>query len=181
MIWNSCLRYFTPHWHAFWNVALKFTAPCWKIGVRGPVWHPFPLKWHDGGIRLEASRHLNWAEKPLHMKRFIHVVFFPNLSLLSISRVYGMWCESFSFMYFLPTESLYCECLWCRCWKKSLLWTSTLDQVKSHNYGEQVGPYWLEVASLWNFQANWSPQPWNYAHLALWHNCKSLRYEVLAG
>ena len=39
------------------NVALKFAADHWNIVFTAPVWHPFPLKWHDVGIRLKENIH----------------------------------------------------------------------------------------------------------------------------
>ena len=52
---HSCPRFFSPYWYDSLNMAITFTALHWKIGVRAPLWHPFPLKWHDVGIRVKDS------------------------------------------------------------------------------------------------------------------------------
>jgi len=44
---HSCSRFFTPSWPDSRNVSITITSPCWKIGIKAPVWPPYLLKWHD--------------------------------------------------------------------------------------------------------------------------------------
>ena len=152
-------------------------SPLYK-GVKVPVWHPFPVKWHDVGIRVKDSKPFPEALLPL-----------PCEGLLLL-----WFCSCFPFFHcsgYLEYGSLLSTHLLSTCmfiwWilgmqflTKSWYWTATHIQRERSNYGEIMWDQSGEFPSLLKFQANWFPWQWNDANLGLWPNCHSFGGEVHA-
>ena len=85
---------------------------------------------------------------------------------------------SFSITYFL-SKWYFIPCVsGMSVWKTTLtLKCHTCSGKNASLCGDQMGPEWAELTSLWKVQVNWLPQQWHYDHQALWHNSLSVRGE----
>ena len=136
-------------------MALIFTAPSWKIGVRALVCHPFPLKWHDVLISLKDNGHFPWAKNTFPCKQLLMLC---SSSLFPWSQ-YSGYLVSGSFTHIFSFQLIdYTVDSWDAGFKKLWPWTATHVQGKSHNY---VGSRWAQ-----NVQ---SSLPSEYSRPISWH------------
>lgn len=121
----------------------------------------------------------------LKQKSPSHVIGFPSFlpHTFLVFYIQAVWeVDVFHSQIFFPTERLYCGSLGCGFWK-------TMLTLKCHTCGgkepqlcrDKVGPEGAVLHSLWKFQANSLPWQCPDAHLALWPNCHSVRWEMFVG